>query len=172
MLFWPRPRLRHTQGRIISIICNVKYLNIWHIVRIVIFSWTFCFGLTYISIYIHISLCVCVWERVWCIGQGSPERQNQLDVYEFNVYKSLQKELYYTGLARMLMEAGKSKSVGRQPGDPGERVVQLKSKGSFLENSLFLGQVCLFYSGLQLIAWGPSALWRAIVLLRVHWFKC
>ena len=41
------------------------------------------------------------------------------------------KEIWYKELAHMIMEAGKSKiyRVGWQAGDPGELMLQFKSKG-------------------------------------------
>lgn len=44
------------------------------------------------------------------------------------------------------MEAGESKicNVSQQSGDPGEPVVQVKTKDSLLENSVLLGEADLF----------------------------
>ena len=49
-------------------------------------------------------------------------------------------------LVHMIMEVGQSKicSVGRQPGDPGKLVVQVKSEGSLLKDSFLLGEADLF----------------------------
>lgn len=43
----------------------------------------------------------------------------------------------------MIMEAGESKIciVGQHTGDPGEPVVRMKTEGSLLENSLFVGKL-------------------------------
>lgn len=43
--------------------------------------------------------------------------------------------------------------MSQQPGDPGELMVQMKSKGALLENSLLLGEAGLF------ILFRPSADW-------------
>ena len=75
---------------------------------------------------------------------------------------------------KRLLRLGDSKICRRgwPAGDPGKPGIQMKSKGSLLENSLMLGEAGLFVcSGLQLIEWGPLTLWWQSTLPRVHQFK-
>lgn len=67
--------------------------------------------------------------------QGSPEKQNQQ-----NVYICTKTEIYYKELAHALTEADESElcNVAQQAGDAGELMVQTESKGSWLENLLLL----------------------------------
>lgn len=67
--------------------------------------------------------------------------------------------MYFKKLAHVIMEAGESKvcSVGQQTGDPGEPVVQMKTKASLLENCLLYGEADLFVLSRPSTDWmGPT----------------
>lgn len=54
-----------------------------------------------------------------------------------------------------------------------ELILQMKSKGSQLENCLLFreGGVFWFYGGFQLIGQGPPTLWKATCFTQVHLFQ-
>lgn len=72
-----------------------------------------------------------------CMSQGSPEKQNQQDVY---MWKELQFKV-------------QRQPAGRIPSCSG-------------------GISLLFFSGLQLINWGPPHYGGQSALFRLHWCKC
>ena len=76
-------------------------------------------------------------------------------------YKYIYKEIYSKELAYMVLGSGKSKicNVGLQVFRPGEPVVQMKPKGSLMENFLLLREASLFVLLIPLTDWrGPPTL--------------
>lgn len=93
-------------------------------------------------------------------NEGSPEKQRKNETERRGAGVCVCVSVCLSQETDRWWKLGKSKicRVGGQSGDPGEPMVEMKSKGILLENSLLLP--FLFYVGL--IGWGPPTSYRAI----------